>query len=114
MTEQTALRFNDGKPRFDLIPPEALIALAQHFQKGANKYQDRNWENDGMKWCQGTFASLERHAWAWMSGEDYDPENGSHHMIAVMWNAAALYTYHVRNIGIDDRPKIPQKEANDA
>ncbi|HEV8492477.1 MAG TPA: dATP/dGTP diphosphohydrolase domain-containing protein [Candidatus Angelobacter sp.] len=97
------LRYNDGKPRFDLLPPEALKALAEHYGKGAEKYAARNWER-GMDWCK-CFASLERHAWAWMGGEDIDPENGSHHMIAVAWNAIALFTYAMRNIGTDDRPK---------
>jgi len=97
------LRYNDGKPRFDLLPPEALKALAAHYGKGAEKYAARNWER-GMDWCK-CFASLERHSWAWMGGEDIDPENGSHHMIAVAWNAIALFTYAMRNIGTDDRPK---------
>ena len=97
------LRYNNGKPRFDLLPPEALQALAEHYGKGAEKYAARNWER-GMDWCK-CFASLERHAWAWMGGEDIDPENGSHHMIAVAWNAMALFTYAMRNIGTDDRPK---------
>jgi hypothetical protein len=96
------LRFNEGKPRFDLLPPEALVALAQHYGRGAAKYEARNWER-GMDWCK-CFASMERHAWAWMSGEDLDPETQSHHMIAVAWNAIALFVYATRNIGNDDRP----------
>ncbi|GAC1500211.1 MAG: hypothetical protein NVS1B6_06420 [Steroidobacteraceae bacterium] len=96
------LRFNEGKARYDLIPPEALDALAEHYGRGALKYADRNWER-GMGWGK-CFASLMRHGWAWMRGEDCDPETGSHHMIAVAWNAIALFTYHQRAIGTDDRP----------
>ncbi len=33
-----------GKGRFDLLPPEALTALAKVFEDGALKYSDRNWE----------------------------------------------------------------------
>ncbi len=33
-----------GKGRFDLIPPCALLLLAQHYENGAVKYGDRNWE----------------------------------------------------------------------
>lgn len=98
------LRHNAGKPRFDLVPPEAMVALADHFRKGAEKYADRNWER-GMDWGK-CFASMERHAWSWMNGEDFDPETGSHHMVAVAWNALALYVYSVRGIGVDDRPKL--------
>jgi len=34
----------EGKGRFDLIPPEVLVALAHVFEAGAKKYGDRNWE----------------------------------------------------------------------
>lgn len=94
-------RFDDGKPRYDLVPPEAMDALADHYRKGAQKYTDRNWER-GMAWGK-CFASMMRHAWAWLRGEEIDPETGTHHMIAVAWNAIALYTYHTRKIGNDDR-----------
>lgn len=104
------LRFNDNKPRFDLIPPEAILALAEHYTVGARKYADRNWER-GMDYSK-CFASLERHVWAWMSGEDQDEETGSHHMIAAAWNALALFVYHKREIGVDDRP-TSKGELND-
>lgn len=98
------LRFNEGKPRYDLIPPEAMDALAEHWGKGAAKYEARNWER-GMAWCK-CFASMMRHGWAWMRGEDFDPETGSHHMVSVAWNAMVLFTYHQRGIGTDDRPAL--------
>jgi hypothetical protein len=34
----------EGKGRFDLLPPYALLRLAKHFENGANRYQARNWE----------------------------------------------------------------------
>lgn len=34
----------EGKGRFDLIPTDALRRLAQHYENGARKYGDRNWE----------------------------------------------------------------------
>lgn len=33
-----------GKGRFDLIPFYPLLRLAQHYENGAAKYGDRNWE----------------------------------------------------------------------
>ena len=103
------LRFNTGKPRMDLLPPEALLALGEHYAKGAKKYEPRNWEK-GMPWAECCFASLMRHAIAWLGGEDYDEETGSHHMIAVAWNALALFTYHARRIGRDDRHVAAEEE----
>lgn len=97
------LRKDDGKLRFDLLPPEPIEALVGLYTTGSIKYSPRGWE-EGMTWGR-CFGALMRHAWKWLRGEDYDPETGAHHMIAVMWNAAALYTYHVRKIGTDDRSK---------
>lgn len=96
------LRKDFGKVRFDLLPPEALFALADLYTQGAKKYQDRGWE-EGMDWSR-CFGSLMRHGWKWLRGEDVDEETGAHHMIAVAWNAFALYTYSVRKKGKDDRP----------
>lgn len=99
--DNTGLRYNKGKPPIHLIPPEAITALAQHYQRGADKYKERNWEL-GMKYSH-CYNSLMRHALAWWQGEDKDPETGTHHMIAVAWNAIALFIYWLRGIGTDDR-----------
>ena len=95
------MKKDDGKPRFELLPPEPLFGLAELYAFGARKYADRGWEK-GMSWSR-IFGAMMRHAWKWMRGEDFDDETGAHHMIAVAWNAFALYTYYVRKIGKDDR-----------
>lgn len=51
-----------------------------------------------------------RHAWAWFRGEKLDPVDRQHHMIAVAWNALALYTYELRGTGQDDRPRTAAAE----
>lgn len=96
------MRKDDGKSRFDLIPAEPLFALGELYAKGAIKYAPRGWE-EGMSWGR-CFGALMRHAWKFWRGEDYDAETGAHHMIAVAWNAFAIYVYAVRNRGTDDRP----------
>lgn len=107
------LRFNSDKPEYEQIPPEALEALAWHYTQaggprgGPAKYPARNWER-GMAMLK-CFGALMRHGWRWMRGEDIDAETGSHHMIAVAWNAFAIYTYSIRGIGVDDRPFKPSK-----
>lgn len=86
--------------RFDLIPAEAMWALAEHYGKGGSKYEDRNWER-GYKWglC---VAALQRHLHQWLLGESYDQETGTHHLIAVAWHAFALFTFELRGLGTDD------------
>lgn len=97
------VRYDAGKPPIHLIPAEAILALAEHYGKGAQKYEPRNWEK-GMDWSR-CYNSLMRHALAWNLGEDADKETDSHHMIAVAWNAIALYFYAVKSLGTDDRSK---------
>lgn len=104
------VRYTEGKPRYDLIPPEVMIALAHHYEVGARAHGERNWEK-GLSWCS-TFKSIMSHAWAWMRGEEYDKDTGSHHMICIIWNAVAIYTFHIRDklldgvisASFDDRP----------
>lgn len=107
----SALRFNKEKPRMDLLPWDVLLELAEHYRKGTLKYGDRNWEK-GLKWNEGTAASLARHLAAWSCGEDIDPENGSHHDLAILWNAASMVAYRIRGIGTDDRPKVQKVNVN--
>lgn len=92
-----------GKARFDLIPPEALEALASLYALGASRYGDHNWRK-GMLWSR-PFAALMRHAWAWWRGEKFDPKDGQHHLQSVAWNAFSLYMYELKQLGEDDRVK---------
>lgn len=96
------LRFNEGKIRMDLIPPEMDRAYAEIATMGAKKYAPRNWEL-GMEWMK-MIASLKRHLNEWELGNDTDPESGYNHMKHVLWNAGSLVAYIERGIGTDDRP----------
>ena len=90
--------------RFDLLPTEAITALAELYGRGAKKYDDRNWEK-GIRFHR-VFRALLGHIWAWWGGEEYDREDGQHHLDSVAWNAFALRTYIARNMThLDDRPK---------
>lgn len=105
---ESALRFDSGKLRMDLLPPDAISELAKVYTFGAQKYADRNWEK-GMSWSR-VVASLLRHTFSWMAGETYDPESGIHHMAHVAWNALTLISYCLRNVGADDRgPECPNQ-----
>lgn len=93
--------------RFDLIPPDALKAIAEHFGRGARKYADRNWER-GYDWSL-TFGALNRHLWAFWHGEDMDPDSdeAQPHLAAVAWHAMVLLAFYLRGAGNDDRPRVP-------
>lgn len=102
------LRFDTDKLRFDLIPPEADIALAEILTFGAKKYADRNWEK-GMKWSR-CVASLKRHMSRWESGELLDPETNKPHLWHMLCNVAFLVTYSDREIGTNDIPAYNHTE----
>ena len=66
--KHVGLRYNSGKPRFDLVHPWSHEQMVNVLTVGANKYHDRNWE-DGMAWSN-VIASLKRHLNAIEAGED--------------------------------------------
>lgn len=90
--------------RFDLIPAGALWQLAEHYGRGAEKYDENNWRR-GYAWSL-SFAALQRHAWAFWNGEDVDEETGSPHMVAVAWHAVSLLTFLAEGLGTDDRQAV--------
>lgn len=96
-------KYDGGKVRLELLPPELLFGVGEILTFGAQKYEDRNWEL-GMKWSR-VFGALMRHLWAWWRGEKCDPETGKSHL----WHAgcciAFLIAYEERKVGEDDRPK---------
>ena len=94
------VRFDQGKLRYDLLPPDGMEELVRVYTKGAAKYADRNWEK-GMAWGR-VVGSLFRHTFAFIKGETHDPETGCHHMAMVAWNALALCVYDLRKVGTND------------
>lgn len=104
-TKEGAMReSNEGRGRFDLIPYEALEALAKWYEGGSYKYAERNWEEGiSVKDCINRMC---RHAGKAASGwTDED------HLSAVMWNAAAAITMMQRKPEYNDHVwHYPQDE----
>lgn len=103
-------RKDDGKPRVDLLPADAMLYLGQVYAAGARKYTDRNWER-GMAYRK-MLGPLMRHLFKWMIGERTDPETGLLHMGHVAWNALGLLSYELRNIINDDRNKLDMRKVS--
>lgn len=97
--------------RFDLIPVEALTKLAEHYGRGAEKYDDNQWRK-GYEWSK-SYAALQRHITAWWGGEDLDPEFGTSHLAAVAWHAFTLLTFLEIHPDHDDRPGAPERAERD-
>lgn len=88
--------------RFDLLPWDALWAVATVFGFGAKKYAERNWER-GYKWSASKGA-LDRHLALYWAGQDRDEESGLLHLAHVAWQALVLLAFQLRGVGEDDRP----------
>ncbi len=75
---------SSGKGRFDLLPPQTIRALAIHYEAGANKYEERNWEK-GIPVSRFLDSSI-RHLLQFEDG--CSDEN---HLIASLWNLVCMY-----------------------
>jgi len=103
--------YRDDKSKIGvhLLPVLALSEVDKVLDYGRKKYSTPgddaidNWRK-GLSW-RSTTGSLLRHAFAYLRGEDYDPESGLYHMAHVAVNALFLIQYAIEGKGTDDRAK---------
>lgn len=95
------MKFDSGKPATDLLPFDALTEVAKVLTFGAKKYSRRNWEK-GMGWGRLIAAGL-RHVFAFMGGEDIDPESGLPHLAHANCCFLMALALTLRKTGTDDR-----------
>lgn len=77
------------KPRYDLLPPNAIDAMAQVMTFGAKKYAPNSWQlvEDALNRYR---AALLRHTFAIQRGELIDEESGLYHSAHAMCCAAFI------------------------
>jgi hypothetical protein len=88
-----ASRKNTGKLQWSQIDFELLEDLVRVLEFGEKKYTAGNWRK-GMPTAE-LCESLLRHTFAFMQGEDNDPESGISHIGHIMSNAMFL-AYNVK------------------
>lgn len=66
---------------------EAMIEVSKHFEAGAKKYGERNWEKGLPEYCYASSAI--RHYLKWLKGMTDEP-----HDRAVIWNLMCLWWTH--------------------
>lgn len=101
----------EGKGRFDLIPAEPLIRLAQLYERGAKKYGEHNWSK-GMPLSRYLDSAF-RHLVMYIAGDREED-----HLTAVAWNIFSL----IATEGRIEQGLLPEeladifnpKEGNDA
>lgn len=70
---------NDAdKPPMAYVPSRAMFGIARAFGYGARKYGGWNYKQ-GLAATRLASATL-RHLFAWLGGEDNDPESGTSHL----------------------------------
>ena len=92
--DKLALRYNNGKRRWALVDFESIEPMVEVLEYGCKKYEAFNW----MKGHPTTdlCESLLRHVYAYLRGEDNDPESGISHIGHIQCNAMFL-AYVMKN-----------------
>ena len=88
----------ENKGAYELISPLFIRRLALHLEKGAGKYEPRNWEK-GMPMGR-TMQSLMRHAYQYLEGD-----RSEDHLAGVACNIMFLIHYE----DMINRGKLPAK-----
>lgn len=76
---QLGRKFDQDKPRMELLPPLATLEVAKVLTFGANKYEPNNWKYVPDARNRYTAGAL-RHIFATMAQEQLDPESGLDHL----------------------------------
>lgn len=100
---EPGIKHDSEKPRMDLLDPEALIQIAKVMTYGAKKYTAHNWRG-GISWSRVIAAAI-RHLFAFMSGEDLDPETGLSHLAHLGCCVMFLLNFTKTHPELDDRFK---------
>jgi len=82
-------KFDQEKPRWDLLPWEQVEEVVKVLTHGAKKYDDDNWQKvpDSKR---RYFAALHRHLNAWHKGEKLDKDSNLPHLASVVCCALFL------------------------
>lgn len=93
----------EGKGRCDLLPACAILRLARHYEEGAKKYDDRNWEKGIPIHC--FVDSAIRHIMKYLDGwTDED------HLVAATWNLMGAMWTEEKKPELQDLPTRKREE----
>lgn len=97
---------DDGKLRFDLLPPDGIRELVAVYTFGAKLYGDRNWEQ-GINYSR-LLAAAKRHINAYEHHLTFDEESNLHHLAHAVWELMSIMCYDLRGMGdqFNDLPLI--------
>ncbi len=97
----TGIKHDQDKPDMSLLSPIAMVKIAQVMTFGKNKYTAHNWRG-GFFWSRPLAAAL-RHIFAYLGGEDKDPETGFSHLAHAACCLMFLLEFEETHKDLDDR-----------
>lgn len=86
------------------MSPIFILNVTKVLEFGAQKYDIDNWRK-GLTW-RSVADSIQRHFYAWLCGEDIDPESGLPHIDHIGANVMFLSEYRLTHPELDDRLKL--------
>lgn len=102
-TKLSGTKFDQEKPRMDLLPTLPMVEIAKVLTFGAKKYAAHNWRG-GIEMSR-LIASSYRHLSSFNDGEDTDPESGLPHLAHLGCCVLFMLEQYLRGTGVDDRYK---------
>jgi hypothetical protein len=91
------------KPPVGLVPPVAILNIAQAFRDGAAKYGPYNWRKDPVS-ITTYLDAMYRHIMAYQDGEERSQDADVHHLAHVAACACILMDAASLGVLVDDRP----------
>lgn len=92
----TGAKRSSKKPRYDLIPFEALEAIAERFELGGKIYGDDNWKKGGEDFYLDAKNHAQHHLLCYIHGILEDEKSPVDHLKAAAWNLAVLLWYEAQ------------------
>lgn len=99
------VKADGGKPRADLLPPLAVLRVADVLGFGALKYAPGNWAKADSR--DRYVAAALRHLLAYQAGEDADRESGLPHLAHAACSVLFALEMQLRGWGGDLRLRAP-------
>lgn len=97
------IKHDSEKPDMSLLSSVAMLEIAKVMTHGKKKYSAHNWRN-GISYSRLIAAAL-RHTFAYLGGEDLDPESGISHIAHASCCLMMLLEFVLLRPELDDRWK---------
>lgn len=102
-SQGAGIKYDSGKPPMALLSSIALEEIAKVLEVGQKKYAAHNWRG-GFAWSRPLSAAL-RHIFAFIGGQDKDPESGLSHLAHAGCCILFLLEFEQTHKELDDRYK---------